>query len=48
MRLASIDGLTQKAVRNSEKMSKLNTIAKYAVGIVVIGTLWPIGLFGDD
>jgi hypothetical protein len=29
-------------------MSKLNTIAKVAVGIIVIGTLWPIGLFGDD
>ncbi len=29
-------------------MSKLETIARVAVGIVVIGTLWPIGLFGDD
>jgi len=31
-----------------KKMSKLGTIARVAVGIVVIGTLWPIGLFGDD
>jgi len=31
-----------------EKIIKLGTIARVAVGIVVIGTLWPIGLFGDD
>jgi len=29
-------------------MRKLGTIARVAIGIVVIGTLWPIGLFGDD
>jgi len=39
-----------KTCNNKElkKMSKLETIARVAVGIVVIGTLWPIGLFGDD
>ena len=39
-----------KTCNNKElkKMSKLGTIARVAVGVVVIGTLWPIGLFGDD
>ena len=41
----SYQNLQQQGV---EKMSKLETIARVAVGIVVIGTLWPIGLFGDD
>jgi hypothetical protein len=30
------------------KMSKLGNIARFAVGVVVITTLWPIGLFGDE
>ncbi len=29
-------------------MSKLGTLARFAVGVVVIATLWPIGLFGDE
>ena len=29
-------------------MSKLGGLARLAVGIVVISTLWPIGLFGDE
>jgi hypothetical protein len=29
-------------------MSKLGNIARFAVGVVVITTLWPIGLFGDE
>jgi hypothetical protein len=29
-------------------MSKLGNIARFAVGVVVITALWPIGLFGDD
>jgi hypothetical protein len=29
-------------------MSKLGSIARFAVGVVVITTLWPIGLFGDE
>ncbi len=29
-------------------MSKLGTLARFAVGVVVITTLWPIGLFGDE
>lgn len=35
-------------IKELKKMSKLGTLARVAVGIVVIGTLWPIGLFGDD
>ena len=41
--------LTKLTIKNEvKKMSKLGTLARVAVGIVVIGTLWPIGLFGDD
>jgi hypothetical protein len=29
-------------------MSKLREIATYTIGAVIIATLWPIGLFGDD
>lgn len=29
-------------------MSKLGNIARFAVGVVVVSTLWPIGLFGDE
>jgi hypothetical protein len=29
-------------------MSKLGDIARFAVGAVIITTLWPIGLFGDE
>ena len=29
-------------------MSKLGMLARFAVGVVVISTLWPIGLFGDE
>ena len=28
-------------------MSKLGDIARFAVGAVIITTLWPIGLFGS-
>ena len=46
-RLNTLTKLTMREIE-VEKMSKLGTIARVAVGIVVIGTLWPIGLFGDD
>ena len=29
-------------------MSKLGGLARLAVGVVVISTLWPSGLFGDE
>lgn len=29
-------------------MSKLGNLARFAVGVVVISTLWPIGLIGDE
>jgi len=29
-------------------MSKLGNLARFAVGVVVVSTLWPIGLFGDE
>ncbi len=29
-------------------MSKLGTLGRIAIGVVVITTLWPIGLFGED
>jgi hypothetical protein len=29
-------------------MSKLGDLARFAVGVVVVTTLWPIGLFGDE
>lgn len=29
-------------------MSKIGALARFAVGVVVITTLWPIGLFGDE
>jgi len=29
-------------------MSKLGNIARFAVGAVIVTTLWPIGLFGDE
>ena len=29
-------------------MSKLGDIARFAVGAVIITTLWPSGLFGDE
>jgi len=46
-RLNTLTKLTMREIE-VKKMSKLGTIARVAVGIVVIGTLWPIGLFGDD
>ncbi len=29
-------------------MSKLGNIARFAVGAIIVTTLWPIGLFGDE
>lgn len=29
-------------------MSKIGALARLAVGVVVVSTLWPIGLFGDE
>ena len=29
-------------------MSKLGDIARFAVGAVIVTTLWPIVLFGDE
>jgi hypothetical protein len=29
-------------------MSKIGALARFAVGVVVVSTLWPIGLFGDE
>ena len=29
-------------------MSKLGNLERFAVGVVVVSTLWPIGLFGDE
>ena len=34
--------------KGGKDMSKLGTLARFAVGVVVISTLWPIGLFGDE
>ena len=29
-------------------MSKLGNLARFAVGVVIIGVIWPIGLFEED
>jgi hypothetical protein len=35
-------------MKGGKNMSKLGSLARFAVGVVVISTLWPIGLFGDE
>ena len=29
-------------------MSKLGNLARFAVGVAIIGVMWPIGLFKED